>query len=170
MRKAFTLVEMMVAVSIFSIMVLFLYKSYASLNASNVILGDELNNIEKKQEFQKVIFLDFSLALHNTVKIEVRDTDEDFVALQSSHSLHRRFLPYIAYIVKNGILYRLESLKRFQEYQIGYDHEFDVDLLGEVKNFRVYKSKNKEGESYLIDIDFKEKEDITLKVNVLNQY
>jgi len=170
MRKAFTLIELMVAISILTVMMIYLYQSYSTLNNSNALLGKELEGITSVHKIKRAVFLDFSLALHQSIKIENRDVQEDFVFFQSSHSLHDRFDPYVAYIVREEKLYRLESLKPFTEYYIGLDHYFDVDYLGEVSNFRVYNSKERKDKVFLIDIDFKNQEDLILKVNLLNQY
>ncbi|MBC8236693.1 MAG: prepilin-type N-terminal cleavage/methylation domain-containing protein [Helicobacteraceae bacterium] len=167
-RKAFTLIELMVSISILSIMMLYLYQSYASLNRSNVIVKKEIGEILSTQKLKKVLFLDFSLALPQTTSVQNREINEDFVSLQSANSIHKRFQPYIAYIVKEKKLYRLESLKRLDTYELSADSVFDVDLIGEVDNFRVYKSSSSKKESYLLDVDLKGLEDLIIKVNVLN--
>jgi len=171
-RGAFTLIELMVSISILSIMMIFLYQSYASLNASNKNLKNEITNITSIQKLKKVIYLDFSLALYKpkkSVKIENRNKREDAAFFQSSNSIHRRYNPYIAYIVKEGKLYRLESLKELKEYELATDSEFDVDYLGEVESFRVYKSLDNKKEVYLLHIKFKNFEDVLLKIKVLNE-
>lgn len=168
-RGAFTLIELMVAISILSIMMIYLYQSYASLNLSNKNLKNEITSISSVQKLKKVIYLDFSLALYKSVKIQNRERDEDVVFFQSSHSIHKRYNPYIAYIVKENKLYRLESLREFKEYQLARDGEFDVDYLGEVESLRVYKSSDDKKEIYLVHIDFKSLEDILLKIKVLNE-
>ena len=168
-RGGFTLIELMVAISILSIMMVFLYQSYASLNLSNKNLKNEITSISSIQKLKKVIYLDFSLALHKSVKTQNREKTEDAVFFQSSNSIHKRYNPYIAYIVKENKLYRLESLKEIKEYQLAPDSEFDVDYLGEVESFRVYKSSNDKKEIYLAHIDFKNFEDVLLKIKVLNE-
>lgn len=168
-RKAFTLIELMIAISIFSIIMLFLYKTYADLNVSNNNLRVEFKKIEKIENVKKVIFKDYALALPNSIKIDNREINEDFINLQTTHSIHRRYNPYVTYIVKNDKLYRLESLKKFLNYDLPNDAEFDVDLLGEVKNFRVYKENNNK-EAYLVSLIFKNDQNILMKINVLNEY
>jgi len=168
-RGGFTLIELMISISILSIMMIFLYQSYASLNASNKNLKNEIISITSVQKLKKVIYLDFSVALHKSVKIENREKTEDAVFFQSSNSIHKRYNPYIAYIVKEDKLYRLESLKEFKGYQLAMDSEFDVDYLGEVESFRIYKSSNDKKEIYLVHVDFKNFEDILLKIRVLNE-
>ena len=168
-RSGFTLIELMVSISILSIMMIFLYQSYSSVISANKNLKNEITGITGTQKLKKVIYLDFSLALHKSVKILNQDTKEDVVFFQSSNSIHRRYEPYIAYIVKEDKLYRLESLKEFQEYPLSMDNEFDVDYLGEVDSFRVYNSTNDKKELYLVHTELKNFEDILLKVKVLNE-
>lgn len=172
LRAAFTLIEMMIAISIFSIMTLYLYKTYSSLNIANENLSVEVSKIQKIQKIKKLLYMDFNLALFNEkniINITNRDKGEDFVFFQTSHSVHKRFNPYITYIVKNKKLYRLESLKPIDSYDISRDAAFDVDYLGEVKSFRVYKSTSK-NVSYLVAVDFKSMENILLKITPLNSY
>ena len=169
-RPGFTLIELMISISILSIMMLYLYQSYASLNRSNSVVKKELVGIMSMQKLKKVIFLDFSLAMHKSISIENRERTEDFVFFQSANSIHKRYNPFIAYMVKEKKLYRLESLKPLKNYILSTNAEYDIDFIGEVENFRVYKSLKTEKEAYLLDIDFKDIEDLILKVGVLNEY
>lgn len=177
MRKGFTLIEMMISITILAIMMIYLYQSYASLNISNAVFKkatDEIKEIELKK---KVVFLDFSLALRGDVNgslnILNQEKNEDVVFMQSAHSLHKRHNPYVGYLVKDKKLYRIESLKPFRQYPLGIESEFVADSFGEVKSFRVYKNQPKAednaSEAYLIHIDFTEDEDILLKTKMLNE-
>lgn len=172
MRKAFTLIEMMISVVILSLIMLFLYESYAALNRSNAVYENKAEIIKDKVLRKRVMFLDFSLAQFQSVKILNQEKNEDVVFMQSSNSLHRRIHPYIAYVVKEKKLYRLESLKAFLEYPLDSDSDFVVDYLGKVDGFRVYKTTKKEegisSENYLIHVDFAQDDEILLKVKALN--
>lgn len=173
MRKAFTLIELMISIVILSILMLFLYKSYAGLNKSNKIFQEEVQKISKIKLLKKTIYLDYSLAINSDsngsiVQILNQDRNEDAVFMQTSHSVHNRVNPYVAYVVKENKLYRLESLKKFKEYPLSSDSEFVVDELGAVKSFRVYKSKKANKELYLVHVKFKEENEILLKIKVLN--
>ncbi len=172
-RKAFTLIELMVSISILSLMMVFLYQSYASLNKSNSIYKEELNYIKSEKKKKRIIYLDLSLALFNSIKILNQDTQEDVLFLQTSNSIHKRYNPYIAYVIKENKLYRLESLRPFKYYPLSSDSEFDTDYLGEVESFRVYKTTKKVEknipELYLVHIDFKFENDLLMKIKVLNE-
>ena len=164
---------MMIAISILSIMMIFLYQSNASVNKSNQFYAKEVGKLKICELKKKIIFLDFSLMVYKSDAILPQDKKEDIVFIQSTNSMHRRVNPYIAYIVKNKKLYRLESLKKFKEYPLGVDSEFDVDYLGEVNSFRVYKQKKRSTSSqdvFLVHIDFKNEDDILLKIRTLNEY
>lgn len=166
-RAAFTLIELLISVSILSIIMTFLYKSYASLNHSNSFYKKELLDIKSELLKKEVLYLDFSLAFSESVKILNQDAKEDIVFFQSSNSIHNRYNPYIAYIIKDSKLYRLESLKEFKTYPLSSDAEFSIDYFGEAESFRVYKSQIKDKQTYLVHVDFKEDEDLLLKINVL---
>jgi prepilin-type N-terminal cleavage/methylation domain-containing protein len=179
-RAGFTLIELMISISILSIMMIFLYQSYASLNKSNHFYKKEVGTILKQENLKKILFLDFSLALYkgtNSIKILNQEKNEDVVFMQSKNSLHKNHNPYIAYIKKDTKLYRLESLKEFKTYPLNMEDTFSIDELGIVDGFRVYKAQKTETNStntidnlYLIHIDFKKGKDILLKSKVLNGY
>lgn len=164
-RRGFTLIELLISISILSIMMIFLYKSYASLNRSNNIFKKEVNTLETLKLKKKIVFLDFATSKKGSIKIEDLDTQTDIVMMQTANSIHRRFNPYVAYIISNEKLYRIESLKKFT-YPLDVSSEFDVDEFGEIKRFRTFESKDKK--AYLIDVEFKNSQKILLKVNALN--
>ena len=69
MRKAFTLIEMMISIVIFSIMMLYLYQTYASLNRANATYKVKSTSIGEEQVKKRIFYLDFSLALTESIKI-----------------------------------------------------------------------------------------------------
>ena len=173
MRKGFTLIELMVSITILSVMVVFLYQSYASLNRSNKFYANELTKLTKRQLRKRVLFLDYSLATANSIQIKNLGREEDIVFMQTSHSLHKIYNPYVAYVIKEKKLYRLESLKKFKEYPLSVDDEFVVDYLGEVDSYRVYKSDKKvESKTvalYLVHVNLQNEDDILLIIKLLNE-
>jgi prepilin-type N-terminal cleavage/methylation domain-containing protein len=163
MRRAFTLIELMISIVILSIIMVFLYKSYAELNSQNKLYDQATNKIEKLELIKQTLFLDFSLSLKSTTTIITQDKKVDIVFLQSSHSIHDRINPYIGYIVKENKLYRIESLKVLQKYPIPLNINYDIDYLGEIENFRVYLSQSVPN-LYLVDLSFKEMGHILIKI------
>jgi len=167
-KSAFTLIELIISIVILSILMLFLYKSYDMLNKSNRVIAEEVQKISKNYLLKKTLYLDMATAIKKSVKILHQDQQTDILFLQSKHSLHKRINPYIAYIFRDKKLYRLESLKPFTEYPLSADSEFIADFLGNSEIFRVYKSKSTSSELYLFHILFEDKEEVLLKVKLLN--
>lgn len=167
MRKAFTLIEMMISISILSIMMIYLYKTNSSVNQSNIFYEREVNKLNHLTLKKRVLFLDISLSLYQQISIVHIDKESDILFLQTTNSLHRRVNPFVVYIVKNEKLYRLESLKKLT-YPFSDADKFDVDCFGDIDIFRVYKQKKKE--TFFADLKFKNSDKILMKVNVLNEY
>ena len=167
MRRAFTLIELLISITILSILMIALYKAYDALNISNDIYKDKSKSIKSVELKKRTIYLDFALSFKGSFNQLDQDTKKDIVTFQSSNSIHKRYNPYITYLVKNQKLYRVESLQKVSEYPFISDIIADVDELGEVKKFKVFKSK--EQVSYLIDARFKDENNILLKVKVLNE-
>ncbi|MDF1883046.1 prepilin-type N-terminal cleavage/methylation domain-containing protein [Sulfurimonas sp. SAG-AH-194-C21] len=170
MRKAFTLIELIISIVILTIIMIFLYKSYAAINKSNILLSNEVQKISQVELLKEVIFKDFSVAISSETNTSIvtilnQSKREDVVFLQTSNSIHKRINPYVAYVVNDKRLYRLESLKPFREYPLVLDSEFVVDELGKVKSFRVYKSKDTIKGTYLFHALFEDSQEILLKVS-----
>ncbi|MDY0121799.1 MAG: prepilin-type N-terminal cleavage/methylation domain-containing protein [Sulfurimonas sp.] len=171
-RNAFTLMEMMVSIVIFSIMVLFLYKSYAQLHVTNNFFADKSQELGSYLKKKQTVYLDFTLAHYNSVKILNQDKGEDVVFMQTNNSLYGRIHPYVAYIKKDKELYRLESLRPFENYPLENESDFFGESLGEVKGFRVYAQSgegNNSALSYLVHVDFVEEDELLYKVVPLNE-
>jgi prepilin-type N-terminal cleavage/methylation domain-containing protein len=164
-REGFTLIEMMISISILSLLMLFLYQSYAQLNKSNTQVQQSVTSLEDFETIKRILYLDLSLA--HTITIIPQDKENDVVFLQTTNSIHGRFHPYVAYIYKENFLYRLESLAPFKEYPFGADVDFDVDKLAQIQHLRLYKSKA--DPSYvLLDIELTKRKKILFKTKALN--
>lgn len=166
MRKAFTLVELIISIVILSLIIVALYKSYASLNMSNETYKNKNKSIKNIELKKKVIYLDLLLTIPKSLIYLNEDIKEDVISFQSRNSVHKRFNPYITYVVKDSILYRLESLQKVKTYPFNLNFDGDVDNLGKVDKFKIYKSKN--NKSYLVNIIFKDSSKILMKIKVLS--
>ncbi|NPA66930.1 MAG: prepilin-type N-terminal cleavage/methylation domain-containing protein [Epsilonproteobacteria bacterium] len=173
MKRGFTLVEMMISIAIFSMIALFLYKTYANLNHQNVMFRDSAQEMKYWNKLKKVFYLDFTLNLDNNITIIHQDSKIDTVIFQTSNSIHDRINPYIAYFVKDNILYRMESFSKLS-YQELPNAIGSIDNLGKVETFQLYKGLKKEKSStikhlYLLHVKFENKE-ILYKLIGRNQY
>lgn len=164
LKSAFTLMEMMISITILSVIMVFLYGSLNTLQTSNTFYGKKLESMVSRQELIKTLYLDFSLLQPESYSIIDESKEFHSVLMQTNHSNHRRFMPYVAYIEKEHMLYRLESLSPIT-LPIATDSDIQVDLLAKVNAFRVYKTPTHS----LIYIKDEHDEIELLKVRILNE-
>jgi len=138
--SAFTLLELMISVSILALIMLFMYKSVEQLQTSNRFYAKKIEIIDKKEKIKKLFFLDFTLEIPLSYKNEQVEKNEDRVFFQTQNSIHHRYNPYVAYLVTNKHLYRVESSSKLF-YPLSNGLDIDVDDLGKVDGFRVYNNK-----------------------------
>ena len=69
MRRSFTLIEMMIAIVIFSLIVVFLYKSYDALKRSNEKFTQISKEMDRLWRIKRMLYLDFALALRSDVSV-----------------------------------------------------------------------------------------------------
>ena len=162
-RNAFTLIEMMISITLFSVIMIFLYQSMATIDKSNRFYGDKLENIQNQESLLKTLFLDLSLSLNNSGEINNINKNEDMVFLQTSHVLHTHVMPYVVYFVKDKHLYRVESATK-----LSYPFESNINALiddfGEVQKFRLYKNST----HFLLDLTLHGQENTLLKIRHLD--
>jgi prepilin-type N-terminal cleavage/methylation domain-containing protein len=167
MKKGFTLIELMISITILSIIMVFLYKTYADINVSNKVYIENKNKLDKFEKIKKMTFVDLLTALNGSIKVVKENKNRDTLFMQTSHSLHRRIMPYVTYIVKNHKLYRVETLYPFSNLSTT-KNSFDVDFIGNVKKFKIFTSKQKN--IYFLDIEFSNNKKILQKIKLFNEY
>jgi prepilin-type N-terminal cleavage/methylation domain-containing protein len=162
-RRAFTLVEMMIAITLFSVVMIFLYQSVASLVKSNQFYGAKLEAMTTEQFLLKTLYLDLALAVPSTDEIINIEKNEDIVLMQTSNIIHTHIMPYVAYFIKNKHLYRIESSTKLT-YPFERDLNVVIDDFGEVGLFRLYKNST----HFLLEVNLDGKTDNFLKIRNLN--
>ena len=158
MKKAFTLIELMISIILLSLIVSFLYQSVAQLQSSNQQFLDRTNKIQKREEVLKLLYNDFINA--RSVQWYDKEQDVDIIVVQSSNSLHGMSEPYLTYRVykDNNTLRRIE----------GPAEKFDLfnkifrfnEITEGVKLFKVYEQKG----HYLIYLKIEGMDDIYLDI------
>jgi prepilin-type N-terminal cleavage/methylation domain-containing protein len=167
MKRAFTLVELLIAVLILSILMTFLYKSYADLNRVNKSYKGEVNSLKKSQKIKQVFYLDLLLAHKSTLILDNKE-EFNFISFMTKNSLHKRINPFVSYIVKDNILYRLESLQQIKSIDFSSDISFDIDKIGEVNRLKLFTTRDAKSDLYLLDLALKGQPKILFKIKMLN--
>jgi prepilin-type N-terminal cleavage/methylation domain-containing protein len=163
MRRGFTLLEMMISIVIFSLITIYLYQTLGTLRQANTFYSDKLEQASDTNLLLKTLFLDLSLSSKGSVEITEEEKLTDFVFMQTSHSVHRRIMPYVGYIIREGVLYRIESpLKITRPIEVT-DHVI-VDKIAQVEIFRLYRNET----HFLINLKLKNDAEQVLKIRALN--
>ncbi len=166
MKKAFTLIEMMISIVILSLIVTYLYSTNSSLSNSNKIITQELSEISSYISLQEILYRDIQEAVTD-INITTQQKEQDFVSFRTKHSLHLRVLPYVAYILKNDKLYRVESAEPLIYREISAQDDYDVDIMGDTELFRLYRKKEQKEQtlnSFLLHVIFSHKKELLLKI------
>lgn len=163
MKKGFTLIEMLISVGLLSVITLFLYQTYASLQLSNRFYGEELSQASREQKLRKTLYLDLALCMPDSVQLINIDKTSDVIIMQSSHSVHHRIMPYIAYMIKEGRLMRIESSQELS-YPLSGEEEMVIDELAELSLFRIFQKER----AFLVHLEQKDKKMILFRTNRLN--
>jgi len=143
--KAFTLIEVLISIVLFSMIVIFLYQTLDMTTKSNLFYEKKLNEKLDINLFKKILFLDL-LNKTSDVNITKDRRGNSVVTFKTSHIYHNPFYSYITYVIsKENNFLRLESKIKFNKDKLN-DKFFDtlyVDKLqNNIKKFRFKKQSN----------------------------
>jgi len=152
-KKAFTLIEVLISITIFSIIAFFLNHALDITQKSNKFYHDKLLIQEDTNYLKKMLFLDITNRLSN-VTLD-KDSDENMIlTLETSHIYHNPFFTNITYLLtKEKNLVRIESKKKFNKKNLD-DKFFDnayVDVID--TNVTRFIGTNKKNQKLAIYID-----------------
>lgn len=167
-KRAFTLVEMMISITIFSIVIIFLYQALDITKKSNKFYTKQLEKLESKSDIKKLIFEDIINSEGNTTKgISEDKNGNQIFKFKTSNIFHNPFYTNVTYLLsKEDNLLRIESKDIFDKNKM---HSFIdntyIDIVeNNVTKFKISKNK-KDKKSYAVYIEYQEKDSIifTLK-------
>ena len=138
-RKAFTLVEIIIAIAVFSIAVFVMYGVLSQIKKQKETFYKKYEKTNRLVELKRVIYQDFT----NARDIKT-DAKKDIALFKSTNSLYGITNPYILYILKNSTLYRVEYIKKLNTNLRGIDTRYlrVLTLLKKCKSFKINLSKD----------------------------
>jgi prepilin-type N-terminal cleavage/methylation domain-containing protein len=143
MKKAFTLIELMIAVIILSILILTMNNIIVNLKSTKDFLKRYLQKQDKNELLVKTFYYDILNATSIKI-IHSINSNYDRLYLQTNNSLYRLIEPYVVwYVSKNkNALIRIESPF---EIKLPNENAFFLDKFKEnVKIFRIFKKGGKD--------------------------
>lgn len=117
MKKGFTLIEVIISIAILTLLVLFMYQAINTLKMSNDGYEKQYSTTSLTTKIHKTFFFDFTQ--NETFSIVKHDGDDktDELFLRTSNSHFNIFSPYVAYTVRDKLLYRIESSQKFTSFK-----------------------------------------------------
>ena len=137
-KSGFTLIEMIIAIAVFSIAMILLYDVVNMLNKRKDIDITKYKKYHKTQELKKLFYQD--LMSEKDISI---DNEKKISIFRTKNSLHGISYPFVAYILKKNILYRVESYKKIDKdiKSSMLDSAKILILLKACQNFLLFKDK-----------------------------
>ncbi len=156
MRKAFTLMELMVSIVLIVLITLFLFGAIASSKVSNDSLLTHTKSEQMRSELFELLYRDLLEALSIETH-ETKDRHFTILQMQTANSLYNIATPYVTYFVHSRThqLTRLESARAIN-LPIAYEDENFVmadTLLPDVKAFNVYTARKQGSMTNIIESD-----------------
>ena len=166
-KKSFTLIEMLISITLFSIIVIFLYQALHVTKTSNKFYSNKLKQLESKSNIKKLMFLDIINSKQNSIHISSDKNDNTILTLETTNLYHNNFFVNVTYLLsRDNKLMRIESKDRFKKdntYQLEDNSYIDI-LENNISKFVVTidKKYKKDYIIYLLNIS-KENTIFTLK-------
>jgi len=147
MRQAFTLIELMIAITLTALLLTLLYNTTNTITKSGEeYLKKEENLISNVQKIQKLLTIDFlGSDVNSTFITNTEPSEPSTVLIHTSNSLHRIENPWVLYkTTDNNELLRIESPTRPKFPLTGqYSPNISVDIIcSKTKKFNIHKLKN----------------------------
>lgn len=156
MKKSFTILELIISITIFMIIIIFLYKVLDQTKFSNNLLALKEKTLQKSNDLHNLLLEDVS----ESTKINVFVTKEKtaIVKIYTTNSYHNPFYKYVTYMIgSNNKLLRIESLNEFlnEKTPIEFFDNAYIDIL--MENIELFELKNS-GSTYIFLIKQKDKD------------
>lgn len=170
MKKAFTLLELLISITIFLILIVFLYKTIDQTKHSNNLFSKKEERLKELNHLHNIFLEDIAEA--SSVNILLDKNKNSIVKIVTNNTYHNSYFNNVTYLINSTEKFiRIESLEAFNENELINEAFFDnsyIDVLiedieyfeaqssGSNYNFFI-KQKNREREFFNIyKIHYKE--------------
>lgn len=146
MRRAFTLIELMIAITLTALLLTLLYNASDSIKkGAEHYLDKEQNLIKNSQKIYRLLLMDILDSDLNSTLITNQDERGTNILLHTSNSLHRVENPWVLYkVTDDKELLRIESLYRpkLPLDQVTNPYIFVDIICNDTERFKIYKKRN----------------------------
>ena len=146
MKKSFTLLELLISITLFMIIVVFLYKTLDQTKHSNKLFSNKQEVLKESNHLHNIFLEDVAEA--TSVSSTFYDKNKNaIVKINTYNTYHNAFFNNVTYLINSSEeLIRIESKDRFPEKDARkddfYNDSFIDVLLEDVEYFDVKNSEN----------------------------
>lgn len=147
-KKAFTFIEMLISIVIFTIMITLIYNSFDHSKNTNKFIQNKLTKTDKNKDFWNIVLKD----IMESSKIEIKEdyNNNSIIYLTTANTYHNPFFNKVIYLITNDHnLARIESAKNLKEYSINnltYIKDYTIDvILDNIEKFKISKVLDENG-------------------------
>jgi prepilin-type N-terminal cleavage/methylation domain-containing protein len=165
-KGAFTIIEMMISIALFSIIMIFLYQALDMTKKSNNFYGKKLNQIEEKTNIKKLLFQDL-INSDGNITIDTTKDDNTILEFKTSNLYHNPFYTNVTYFVsKKHNLIRCESSDKFDKNKVyNFTDDAYIDIVDKnVTKFKISYLK-KYPQNYILYIQYINKNELFLNIS-----
>lgn len=158
-KKSFTLIEVLISITIFSFVMITLYQVLDITKKTNKSFESIVVKQQEINDIKNIIISDISQST-SSIKIELDNNLNSKLFFKTSNSFHNPFYSYITYLVSSEKkLLRVESRNYLTKETLDKELEtaYVDTLLFDIERFEVLLSK-KNSKVYLIKVKQKNKE------------
>ncbi|XPV70660.1 MAG: PulJ/GspJ family protein [Halarcobacter sp.] len=160
-KKSFTILELVISITIFMILLTFLYKVLDDTRVGNNKFEEHIKKSENTNDIYKIIVEDIAES-KSQVEITQDKEKNNMVMFKTNNTYYDPFYENITYMISSsGDLIRIESKEKFQKLNSGiafYTNSFTDILLKDIKKFYVINKDDK----YMFIIDKKDKKRVVI--------
>ena len=143
MKKSFTLLELLISITLFMIIVVFLYKTLDQTKHSNKLFSNKQEILKEANHLHNIFLEDIAEA--SSITINYDKNKNAIVKIVTYNSYHNPFFNNVTYLIGDTKeLIRIESEKAFNSFQLMgndfYDYAFIDILLENIEYFDVKSS------------------------------
>ncbi len=143
-KSAFTLVEVLISITLLSLVLMALYKSSDLLRRSNIHLYHHLEHISDAMKGSQVLYLDMLQADSNISFFHKEKKFDQLIIEKTKHSLYGLSPVKVIWLVykENNILLRIEGVK--YQLPLKEDDKVEIDKISkDIELFKFYQNEKK---------------------------
>ena len=141
-KRAFTLVELIISITLLGIIVIFLYSSTTALQKSNKIFYENEKKLEVGEDILNMLYKD----IFQSNELNISGKNSVLLNLKTKNSLFNISMPYVSWFVSKdeNTLLRFESIYPFSKMNNQNSYYYHISVVAkECEKFQIYQSKNK---------------------------